>query len=442
MAILSFLSLLESRVMLSRTLLRDEPDRVRSLLATRGFDVDLVGQWTDLDRMRRALLTETEELKRQRNEANKAIGKVKQAGGDAADEIAAVAELKGRIEELAAGLTKVEDQLPELELGFPNLPHDSVPEGADESANRVERTVGEPTEFDFEPQAHWDLGPSLGILDFERAAKVTGARFTVYMGAGARLERALIQLMLDLHTREHGYREVIPPFLVNAEALRGTGQLPKFEDDLFGVDDASFYLVPTAEVPLTNLHRDEILDESVLPLRYTAYTPCFRSEAGSHGKDVRGLIRQHQFNKVELVQITTRETSYEALEALTSHAEKVLQLLELPYRVVCLSTGDMGFAAAKTYDLEVWLPGQTAYREISSCSNCEEFQARRAAIRYRGGADGKTRYAHTLNGSGLAVGRTLVAILENYQQADGSVVIPEALRAYFGGDRITAEQPA
>ncbi|HXO19690.1 MAG TPA: serine--tRNA ligase, partial [Thermoanaerobaculia bacterium] len=284
----------------------------------------------------------------------------------------------------------------------------------------------------FAPKAHWDLGTALGILDFERGAKVTGARFTAYFGAGAQLERALISFMLDLHTREHGYREVLPPFLVNRDSLIGTGQLPKFEPDLFKLEGHPYYLVPTAEVPLTNLHRDEILDESALPIRYTAYTPCFRSEAGSYGKDVRGLIRQHQFNKVELVQLTTPETSYQALEELTGHAEKVLQLLELPHRVLCLSTGDMGFAAAKTYDIEVWLAGQGTYREISSCSNCEDFQARRANLRYRP-EGGKPRLLHTLNGSGLAVGRTLVAILENYQREDSSVDVPAALRPYMGG---------
>jgi seryl-tRNA synthetase len=299
--------------------------------------------------------------------------------------------------------------------------------------------VGTPRAFDFEPKSHWDLGTTLGILDFERGAKLTGARFTVYFGAGALLERALINFMLDLHTREHGYGEVLPPFIVNDQTLFGTGQLPKFEQDLFHLEGHPYYLIPTAEVPVTNIYRDETLEESRLPVRFTAYTPCFRSEAGSYGKDVRGLIRQHQFNKVELVQLTTPETSYAALEELTGHAERVLQILELPYRVMTLSTGDMGFGAAKTYDLEVWLPGQNAYREISSCSNCVDFQARRANLRYRPAGGGKTRLLHTLNGSGLAVGRTLIAILENYQQEDGSVVIPEPLRRYTGGlERITS----
>jgi seryl-tRNA synthetase len=310
--------------------------------------------------------------------------------------------------------------------------------GPDESANRVERVVGEPPRLGFAPQAHWDLGPRLGILDFERGAKLAGARFTVSWGAGARLERALIQLMLDLHTREHGYTEVLPPFLVRGDMLVGTGQLPKFAPDLFKLEDHDLYLNPTAEVPLTNLHRDEILEASSLPRRYTAHTPCFRAEAGSHGRDVRGLIRQHQFNKVELVQLARPEESYAALEELTGHAERVLQVLGLPYRVVSLSTGDLGFASSKTYDLEVWLPGQDGYREISSCSNCEDFQARRANLRYRA-EGGKPALLHTLNGSGLAVGRTLIAVLENGQQADGSVVLPPALRPYLGGlERLTA----
>jgi seryl-tRNA synthetase len=308
-----------------------------------------------------------------------------------------------------------------------------VPVGENESANRVERVVGEPRKFDFEPKAHWDLGPELGILDFERGAKIAGARFTAYFGAGARLERALINFMLELHTTEHGYIETLPPFIVNSAALVGTGQLPKFAEDLFRLEGHDYYLVPTAEVPVTNLHGNETLEEAQLPLRYTAFTPCFRSEAGSYGKDVRGLIRQHQFNKVELVHVATPETSWDELELLTANAEKVLQLLELPYQVVTLSTGDMSFASAKTYDLEVWLPAQETYREISSCSNCTDYQARRANIRYRPSEGGKARYAHTLNGSGLAVGRTLVAVLENYQQADGTVTIPKALRPFMGG---------
>ncbi len=427
--------------MLARDLLRDDPEKVRQGLLKRNADPAPLDAWLRLDAERRAALVEVEDLKRQRNEASRAIGQVKQRGGDAAEEIAAVGRLKARIEELEARLQTIEPELQAIEYSLPNLPHESVPIGKDESANRVERTVGIPREFGFEPQAHWDLGPALGILDFERGAKLTGARFTVYFGAGALLERALINFMLDLHTRSHGYTEVLPPVIVNRETLIGTGQLPKFEQDLFKLEGFPYYLIPTAEVPLTNLHRDEILDEARLPVRYTAYTPCFRSEAGSYGKDVRGLIRQHQFNKVELVQLTAPEASYDALEELTGHAEGVLQLLELPYRVVTLSTGDMGFGAAKTYDIEVWLPGQQAYREISSCSNCEDFQARRANLRYRPAGGGKPRLLHTLNGSGLAVGRTLIAVLENYQQEDGSVLIPDALRPFTGGlERITAPQ--
>jgi len=422
--------------MLSRDLLRNEPDRVRQGLRALGEDVETYERWLRLDEQRRAHLVEVEELKRQRNEASKAIGAVKRQGGDAGEQIAAVGEIKGKIETLETALGTLEAETDDLERRFPNLPDASLPVGKDESANRVERSVGEPRDFaaeGFEPQAHWDLGPALGILDFERGAKVTGARFTAYFGAGARLERALINFMLDLHTGEHGYTEVLPPFIINADSLYGTGQLPKFGEDAFKLEGFDWYLVPTAEVPVTNLHRDEILDEADLPRRYAAYTPCFRSEAGSYGKDVRGLIRQHQFNKVEMVQFVHPDTSWQVLEELTGHAERVLQLLELPYQVVTLATGDLGFSAAKTYDLEVWVPGQDTYREISSCSNFTDFQARRANLRYRPADGGKPRYLHTLNGSGLAVGRTVVAILENHQQADGSVVVPEVLRPYAGG---------
>ena len=419
--------------MLARDLLRSDPGRVRSALEARRADPEILERWLGRDEERRRLLVEVEELKRRRNEASKAIGELRRRGGDAASEIAAVSRSKGEIEALEGRLSAVDGELAAAELTLPNLPHESVPPGADETANRVERVVGEPRAFAFAAKAHWDLGPELGILDFERGAKLAGARFTAYLGAGARLERALVNFMLDLHTGEHGYTEVLPPYIANAEALTGTGQLPKFEQDLFRLAGLPLYLVPTAEVPLTNLHRGEILDGERLPLRYTAYTPCFRSEAGSYGKDVRGLIRQHQFNKVELVQVTAAEASYAALEELTGHAETVLRRLGLPYRVVTLSTGDLGFAAAKTYDLEVWLPGQGAYREISSCSNCEDFQARRADIRYRAEAGGKPRFAHTLNGSGLAAGRTFIAVLENYQEEDGSVTVPEALRPYLGG---------
>ena len=419
--------------MLPRELLRQNSEDLRRRFRSRGLDLSSLDRLLVLDQERRSVLVELEDLKRQRNEASKAIGAIKRQGGDAAEEMAAVAQLKKAMESLEERQGNADGELEALEATLPNLPHESVPEGADESDNRLERTFGEPTRFDFEPKAHWDLGPELGILDFERGAKVTGARFTTYFGAGARLERALISFMLDLHTEQHGYTEALPPFIVNRDSLFATGQLPKFAEDLFHLEGTEYFLVPTSEVTLCNLHRGEILEEKDLPARYTAFSPCFRSEAGSYGKDVRGLIRQHQFNKVELVQLTTPETSYQAHEELTGHAEKVLQLLELPYRVLTLSTGDMGFAAAKTYDLEVWLPGQDTYREISSCSNCEDFQARRANLRYRPAEGGKPRLVHTLNGSGLAVGRTVVAILENYQQEDGSVLIPEALRSYMGG---------
>jgi seryl-tRNA synthetase len=419
--------------MLSRDLLRSEADFVRSRLAARRLDLKTFDRWSALDSERRAGLVEVEDLKRRRNDASQAIGKIKKEGGDASAQIAEVGSIKGRIEELEQRLQSVEAELVAVELTLPNLPDQSVPEGADESANVVVRQVGEPRSFGFEPKAHWDLGVELGILDFERGAKLSGARFTVSFGAGAKLERALIAFMLDLHTGQHGYTEVQPPYLVSRDILVGTGNLPKFEADLFRIDPQDLFLIPTAEVPVTNLHRDEILDEASLPIRYTAYTPCFRAEAGSHGRDVRGLIRQHQFNKVELVQLVAQEKSFEALEELTGQAEKVLQLLELPYRVMALSTGDMGFASAKTYDLEVWLPGQNAYREISSCSNCTDFQARRANLKYRPAEGGKPRLLHTLNGSALAVGRTLIAILENYQNEDGTVTVPERLRPYMGG---------
>ncbi len=428
--------------MLARELLRGEEPRVREALAARGGDLALYERWRSLDAERRALLVEVEELKHRRNEASRAIGAAKARGEDAAERILEVGRWKESIAALEKRGTTVDVEFADVELRLPNLPHATVPRGADETANRVERVVGEPPKFEFSPRPHWEIGPELGILDFERGAKLAGARFTTYLGAGARLERALAALMLDLHTGEPGYTEVLPPYLVNAETMTGTGQLPKFEADLFQVTAGGLYLIPTAEVPLTNLHRDEILEEAALPRRYTAWTPCFRAEAGSYGKDVRGLIRQHQFHKVELVQLTTPQASYPALEELTGHAERVLDRLELPYRVVSLSSGDLGFAAAKTYDLEVWLPGQNAYREISSCSNCEDFQARRAGLRYRPAGGGKPQLLHTLNGSGLAVGRTLVAILENGQQADGSVILPLALRPYVGGvERLTPPRP-
>jgi len=418
--------------MLDPNELRSHLDEVAGRLEQRGYALQ-ADAFTRLDGERRSLIAESDRLKAERNARSEEIGKLMKQKQDAEP-------LKARVREIGSEISELEEKLKSGELAFrlfmseiPNLPHPSVPVGKDESANRVERVVGTPPTFAFEPKAHWDIGEKLGILDFERAAKIAGARFAVLKGAGALLERALIGLMLDIGTRERGYTEILPPFMANSETLFGTGQLPKFEQDLFKLRDADLYLIPTAEVPLTNLHAGEILEPGTLPLSYTAHTPCFRSEAGSYGKDVRGLIRQHQFNKVELVKIVEPQTSYEALEQLTSDAEEVLKRLGLAYRVVCLCTGDMGFSAAKTYDIEVWLPGQKAYREISSCSNCTDFQARRANIRYRAEAKGKPQYAHTLNGSGLAVGRTLIAILENYQQADGSVLVPEALRRFAGG---------
>jgi seryl-tRNA synthetase len=426
------------RDMLDIGYVRQHLDEVAKSLRKRGAEVSL-DPVRDLDARRRELLAEVEELKRRRNETSKVIGQRMRDGSDATDLKAEMRRVGEQIAELDDEVQRTEASLRAFLEGLPNLPHPSVPEGRSAEDNPVVRSWGEPTQFDFEPKAHWDLGTALGILDFERAAKVAGSRFVVYFGEGARLERALIQFMLDLHTREHGYLEVLPPFLVNATALFGTGQLPKFEQDLFKVEPGGYYLVPTAEVPVTNLHADEILDGRSLPIAYCAYTPCFRSEAGSHGKDVRGLIRQHQFNKVELVRFSRPEESHDELERLTSHAEEVLKRLALPYRVVTLCTGDLGFSAAKTYDLEVWLPGHGLYREISSCSNFGDFQARRAKIRFRPAPGAKPELVHTLNGSGLAVGRTLVAILENYQQADGTVLVPEALRPYLGGvERIVA----
>jgi seryl-tRNA synthetase len=387
-----------------------------------------------LEARRRRLIPEMEGLKREQNAAGDEVARAKRQGKDASDIFSANKARALHIRQLEVQVDQVEQQRASLLMTLPNLPHATVPVGASADDNKEVRRYGEPKSFDFEPRAHWELGPALGIIDFERATKMSGSRFSVLMGAGARLARALINFMLDVHTREHGYLEVEPPFLVNADALRGTGNLPKFEQDLFKIaGEWDLYLIPTAEVPLTNLHRGEILDGRVLPLRYTAYTPCFRSEAGSYGADVRGLIRQHQFDKVELVKFTTPERSYDELEALTRNAEEILMRLELPYRTMLLSTGDMGFASAKTYDIEVWLPSQKTYREISSCSNTEAFQARRANIKFRPAGTGKAEFVHTLNGSGLAVGRTLIAILENYQQADGSVVVPKALHPYMGG---------
>lgn len=422
---------------------RENFDIVREKLSTRNYDTALLDKFTELDGERRKLIGERDQLNAASNRLSKEIGALMREGKP--DLKAQAESMKVESRTIADKAKVVDGKVEELEHQFreilvrvPNLPHDSVPAGKDEAANIEVRKWGTPHEFDFTPKDHVDLGTSLGILDQERATKVTGARFSVLSGLGARLERSLINFMLDLHTKEHGYKEMLPPFIVNDDSLFGTGQLPKFEADLFKLRfERDFYLVPTAEVPLTNLHRDEILEEKSLPISYTAYTPCFRSEAGSYGRDVRGLIRQHQFDKVELVKITKPEDSYEALEQLTGHAEKVLQLLELPYRVMTLCSGDMGFSAAKTYDIEVWLPSQNTYREISSCSNCEAFQARRAQIRFKRDGKSKTEIVHTLNGSGLAVGRTWLAILENHQQADGSIKVPKALVPYLGTEKIS-----
>jgi seryl-tRNA synthetase len=409
-------------------------EAIAARLATRGFELD-VEEFRSLDARRRAAVTEAEELRARRNAMSQEIGRRKKAGEDTSALQAEVRAMGGRIAELDEQVKALDEEFRSRLASIPNVPHESVPTGASSDDNVEVKRWGTPRAFPFEPKAHWDLGPQLGILDFERAAKITGARFAVYVGAGARLERALINFMLDLHTREHGYTEVLPPFLVNSSSLFGTGQLPKFAADLFKCENFDFWLIPTAEVPVTNLHRDETLDGDALPIRYCAFTPCFRSEAGSYGRDVRGIIRQHQFQKVELVNFTRPDQSYQELERLTESAEHVLERLGLPYRRVVLCTGDMGFSSAKTYDLEVWMPGQQAYREISSCSNFESFQARRAGIRFRSGK-GKAEFAHTLNGSGLAVGRTWVAVVENYQQEDGSVVLPEALRPYLNAEII------
>ncbi len=418
--------------MLDAKLIRAKPEMVEAALEKRNISGAL-DRFIVLDEERRAILGKVEELKGFRNNASMEVGRMKKQGIEPEALMEQVRQVGMEIKALDDQLKAIEDNLENILLNIPNLPHESVPVGLDESANVEVRRWGDPRSFDFEPKAHWDLGPELDILDFERAAKLSGARFTVYKGAGARLERAVINFYLDVHTGQHGYREILPPFMVSADCMTGTGQLPKFAEDMFKVEGREMYLVPTAEVPLTNLYREEILDGAQLPIYLTAYTPCFRAEAGSHGRDTRGVIRQHQFNKVELVKITDPDHSYDELEKLTADAERVLQLLGLPYRVVLLSTGDMGFSSAKTYDLEVWMPSYQAYKEISSCSNCEDFQARRANIRFRPDAKSRPQYAHTLNGSGVAVGRTVAAILENYQEADGSVVIPEVLRPYMGG---------
>jgi seryl-tRNA synthetase len=403
-------------------------------LATRGLMLP-VDDFRDLDTRRRAAITETEQLRARQNEMSRDIARLRKEGADTTEPQRLSREVGDRIAALAKTVEEADAGYRELLAGVPNVPHESVPVGKSADDNVVVRTFGEPRRLDFEPKAHWDIGPDLGILDFDRAAKITGARFAVYWGLGAKLERALINFMLDVHTREHGYTEVLPPFVVNSASLYGTGQLPKFAEDLFKLEKTDYWLIPTAEVPVTNLYRDETLAADKLPISLCAYTPCFRSEAGSYGRDVRGIIRQHQFQKVELVKFTRPEQSYDEHEKLTGDAEDILRRLELPFRTVVLSTGDMGFSSAKTYDIEVWLPGQNGYKEISSCSNFEAFQARRANIRFKEGK--KAELAHTLNGSGLAVGRTWVAIVENYQQRDGSVLIPEVLRPYLNVERIT-----
>jgi len=411
-------------------------DAIAERLSTRGLTLPLE-EFRDLDKSRRRAITETEQLQAQQNALSREIFQLRKEGVDAG-ELQQKSRLMGdSVAELAKEVEAVDAQFREMLAGIPNVPHESVPVGKSAEDNVVIRTSGEPGRFDFVPKAHWDLGPELGILDFDRAAKITGARFAVYWGMGAKLERALINFMLDTHTREHGYTEVLPPFMVNSASLYGTGQLPKFAEDLFKLEGTDYWLIPTAEVPVTNLYRDETIDGAKLPVSLCAYTPCFRSEAGSYGRDVRGIIRQHQFQKVELVKFAHPEQSYDQLERLTGDAEDILRRLGLPFRTMLLCTGDMGFSSAKTYDLEVWLPGQNGFKEISSCSNFEAFQARRANIRFKGAK--KAELVHTLNGSGLAVGRTWVAIVENYQQRDGSVVVPEALRPYLNAERITPQ---
>ncbi|GKT10671.1 serine--tRNA ligase [Desulforhabdus sp. TSK] len=416
--------------MLDLKFVRENVDRVGQMLKDRQMAMDLK-PLLDLDEERRRILGQVEELKHRRNLASDEISRLKKEKQDASARIDEMREVSQEIKGLDQELSTIEQQFRDFLLLIPNTPHASVPIGKDEKDNPVVKTWGNPPALNFEPRPHWEIGESLGILDFERAARMTGARFALYWGMGAALERALITFMLDMHTQHHGYTEVLPPFMVNSTSLLGTGQLPKFKEELFKLEGRDFFLVPTAEVPVTNIHAGEILEEEELPKLYTAFTPCFRSEAGSYGKDTRGLIRQHQFNKVEMVKFVQPETSYDALESLLLNAEAILQALNLHYRVVTLCTGDLGFSASKTYDIEVWLPGQNTYREISSCSNFEDFQSRRANIRFRRKGQSKTELVHTLNGSGLAVGRTLVAVLENYQQDDGSVLVPPALRPYM-----------
>jgi len=412
--------------------IKNDLDTVKKGMEKRGARIDF-SDFLEKEEKRKALLVEIEELRHQRNTASDDIARMKKAGEDATASIDQMRTVSERIKTLDKDLSEIESTIQDFLITLPNLPHDDVPKGKDDTENRLEKTWGTPKPFDFPVKDHADIGEDLGILDLARATKLAGSRFPLYLGAGARLERALINFMLDIHTGEHGYKEAIPPFLVNRATMTGTGQLPKFEEDLFKLDGWDYYLIPTSEVPVTNIYAREILDEEQLPVKFTAYTPCFRSEAGSYGKDTKGLIRQHQFNKVEMVKITSPDTSFDELESLLANAETILQRLELPYQVVTLCTGDLGFSATKTYDIEVWMPGQDKYREISSCSNCLDFQARRANIKYRPKSSKKPEFCHTLNGSGLAVGRTFAAILENYQQADGSVKIPDALVPYMGG---------
>ena len=418
--------------MLDLKYVRSNLDKIKEMIQHRHYDLD-ISRFEMLDMERRKRLTDLEALRYQRNSVSDRIADMKKKGEDASAVIAEMKQVSVNIKDMEKGLPQFVAELDNLLMLIPNVPHESVPIGKDENDNPVVRTWGKIRKMDFGPLCHWDIGENLGILDFGRAAKVAGARFALYRGLGAKLERALINFMLDIHTQEHGYTEVLPPFVVNTASMTGTGQLPKFKEDLFKIEGWDFYLIPTAEVPVTNIYREEILDEEQLPIYHVAYTPCFRSEAGSHGKDTRGLTRQHQFNKVELVKFTRPEDSWDELEKLTLNAEEILKRLGLPYRVIALCTGDLGFSSAKTYDLEVWLPGQNAYREISSCSNFCDFQARRAEIRFKKKGTSGTELVHTLNGSGLAVGRTVIAILENYQQSDGRVSVPEALRPYMGG---------
>lgn len=421
--------------MLEIKFVRENLAQVEKALLNRGINVDLIS-FQEVESKRRSVLLEVEGLRHRRNVVSNEIAAMKKNKVDSLDLVYEMRDVSAKIKELDRLLTEYDEEIQRKLLEFPNLPHQTVPLGKDSNDNPIVKQVGTPPHFNFESKAHYELGEGLKILDFERASKITGARFPLYFGTGARLERALINFMLDIHTKEHGYQEVLPPFIVNRESMMHTGQLPKFEQDLFKLEGWDYYMIPTAEVPVTNIHQGEVLDEDLLPLLYCAYTPCFRSEAGSYGKDTRGLIRQHQFNKVELVKFTTPETSYDELEKLLQNAEAILSRLELPYRVVSLCTGDLGFSAAKTYDIEVWMPSQNVYREISSCSNFEDFQARRGNIKFKRNGKKGTELVHTLNGSGLAVGRTFAAVLENYQQADGSVVVPEALRPYMDGRKV------